>query len=160
MYTHPHVADVFLVAYGLVGLVDGWRTLGATSVAKARVSATVVVPALIAVAQGATGCAARTLGNMARMNDAAPLLVYTQDMEQTRKKRVSSCAERVYVTLDRLFSSFFFQLVEKYECVRARWMCTALKRGQSHCENAFISAFNVYIVHDIGFGSLEIFSGT
>lgn len=70
MYTHPHVADVFLVAYGLVGLVDGWRALGATPVAKARVPATVVVPALIAVAQGATGCAARALGNMARMNDA------------------------------------------------------------------------------------------
>lgn len=63
--TFPHVADVFLVAYGLVGLVDGWRALGATPVAKARVPATVVVPALIAVAQGATGRAARALAGAA-----------------------------------------------------------------------------------------------
>lgn len=59
--THPHVADELLVAYGLVRFVDGWRTLGATTVAKARVPATVVVPALIAVAQSAAGRATRAL---------------------------------------------------------------------------------------------------
>lgn len=61
MYTHPHVADELVVAYGLVRFADGWRTLGTTTVAKARVSASVVVPALIAVAQSAARCAAGTL---------------------------------------------------------------------------------------------------
>lgn len=68
-YTHPHVADEFLVAYGLVGLVDGWRALGTTAVAKARVPATVVVPALIAVAQSTAGCAAGAL-QQPEMNNA------------------------------------------------------------------------------------------
>lgn len=50
MYSHPHVADELLVAYGLVGFVDGWRTLGTSAVAKARVPASVVVPALVPAA--------------------------------------------------------------------------------------------------------------
>lgn len=61
VYTHPHVADELLVAYGFVRFVDGWRALGTTAVAKARVPASVVVSALIAVAQSAAGCAARSL---------------------------------------------------------------------------------------------------
>lgn len=84
--------------------------------------------------------------------------VHTRYGTDAKETRVQLCGTCVRNPRSFIFF-FFFQLVEKYECVRARWMCTALKRGQSHCENAFISAFNVYIVHDIGFGSLEIFSG-
>lgn len=148
MYTHPHVADVFLVAYGLVGLVDGWRTLGATPVAKARVSATVVVPALIAVAQGATGCAARALETWREWttpHSRCTFTVHTHTGEHTRKKRVSSCVERVYVSSIVYFSFFpFFQIVEKYDwavCSRAMDAHRFEKRGSSHCGNAF----NVYI---------------
>lgn len=61
MYTHPHVADELVVAYGLVRFADGWRTLGTTAVTKARISASVVVPALIAAAQSAARRAAWTL---------------------------------------------------------------------------------------------------
>lgn len=70
MYTHPHVADELLVAYGLVRFVDGWRALGSAAVAKARVPASVVVPALIAAAQSAAGCAAGPL-EQDRLNNVA-----------------------------------------------------------------------------------------
>lgn len=45
--THPHKADKLLVAHSLVGLVDGRRTVRATAVAEAGISAAVVVTTLV-----------------------------------------------------------------------------------------------------------------
>lgn len=151
--THPHVADVFLVAYGLVGLVDGWRTLGATPVAKARVPATVVVPALIAVAQGATGCAARALETRRDERHRHCWAVYNGGYGT--ETCVQLCGTCVYRILDRFFLFpppsflsvflFFFLFPGRREirlCVRARWMrLHRFEKENSHCENAF----NVYI---------------
>lgn len=61
MYTHPHKANELLIADGLVGLVDGGRTVGRPAVAEARVPTAVVVPALVAESQPAVSRAARTL---------------------------------------------------------------------------------------------------
>lgn len=69
LYTHPHEANELLIADGFVGLVNGRRTIGRSAVAKTRVPAAVVVPALVAEPQSALRRATRALRvNMEKNN--------------------------------------------------------------------------------------------
>jgi hypothetical protein len=69
--THPHEANELLIADGFVGLVNGGRTVGRPTIAKARVPAAVVVPAFVAESQSAVGRAARAL----RIKEDKPVIV-------------------------------------------------------------------------------------
>lgn len=59
--TYAHETNELLIAYGLVGLVNGRRTVRRASVAKTRVPASVVVATLVPESQPAVGLAAWTL---------------------------------------------------------------------------------------------------
>lgn len=45
--TYPHETYKLLVADGLIGFIDRWRTLWVSAVAEAFISTTVVIPAFI-----------------------------------------------------------------------------------------------------------------